>query len=149
MNAYTICYTKQNVSFLISNEDLYFVSQYTWTIARGYVRRTKDGRYLHNLLVNPKQGMVSDHINRDKLDNRRCNLRECNRHQNLLNTSKRRDNKSGYRGITKTTGRDTYEYNIWLKGKRIRRCGFLTAQEASGAYLVKAKELFGEYAPCS
>lgn len=149
MEAYTTCYTIKGVPFTVSNSDLQFVAAHRWSIGRGYVRRTTDGAYLHNLLVQPEQGMVTDHINRDRLDNRRSNLRVCTRHQNLLNAGRRSDNTSGYRGVSQTTGRDTFEYNIYFKGKRSRKCGFPSALAAHEAYLLKAKELFGEFAPSS
>src|SRR5690625_2672181 len=44
--------------------------------------------YLHRLIMNPPPDMVVDHINGDKLDNRRSNLRICSHRQNLWNTER-------------------------------------------------------------
>ena len=141
--SYAYHYTKSfRIKFLIDAADLQWVAQHTWNISRGYVRRTSDGEYLHKLIADPAKGLVTDHINRDKLDNRRSNLRVCTRRQNLLNASVRSDNKTGYRCVIQTSGRDTFEFNIWCHGKRLRRCGFATAKLAYEAYLKKAKELF-------
>lgn len=43
----------------------------------GYVMTAVDSKntYLHHLVLKPKKGFHIDHINRDKLDNRSCNLR--------------------------------------------------------------------------
>jgi hypothetical protein len=62
-------------------------------------RAAKSHRYIHlsRFVMNPKEGEVVDHINRDPLDNRRKNLRIVNRRQNALN--KRCKNKSGFIGV--------------------------------------------------
>ena len=143
---YVYCYTISKIPFPVDVCDLEFVSSHRWSISRGYIRRTSDGRYLHNLLMNPEKGLVTDHINRDKLDNRRNNLRVCSRRQNLLNTSLRSDNTTGYKGVSKTTKTDTYEVNIWNKGKRTRRTGFKSPEEAFTIYSKLANKLHGEFA---
>lgn len=56
-------------------------------LIKGYVaydekHRTKK---LHRLVINAKDGEEVDHINRNKLDNRRINLRICTRQENLMN----------------------------------------------------------------
>lgn len=41
--------------------------------------------YMHRLILGPPDGMETDHINHDGLDNRRANLRACTGSQNQLN----------------------------------------------------------------
>jgi len=55
--------------------------------------------YLHQLILGRKDGFVIDHINRDKLDNRRENLRFITQRQNCLNVKLNKNNTSGHRGI--------------------------------------------------
>lgn len=62
--------------------------------------------YLHRLIAGTPNGMVTDHINHDTLDNRRVNLRVVTYAQNSQNVSARRKNGSGVRGVT------------WHKGAR-------------------------------
>lgn len=67
--------TKNN-EFMIDKCDLDFVSQYKWHISKnGYVVRNTDKKSIHRLLLNPGKSQIVDHINRNKLDNRRNNLR--------------------------------------------------------------------------
>lgn len=72
----------QGKTVLIDDEDEDIFNQYKWHISdTGYVvwRGNKDGRKqtvrLHRLIAQPEKGLVVDHINRNKLDNRRSNLR--------------------------------------------------------------------------
>lgn len=54
---------------------------------------------LHRFLLNAKKGEYVDHINKNTLDNRRCNLRICTNAANLRNGKIRPNNTSGYTGI--------------------------------------------------
>lgn len=72
-------------------------------------------------------------------------LRLATQHQQLMNTSLRKDNTTGYKGVT-PSGSGTFIAQIQYKGK----CHYLgthkTAQLAHEAYIAKSKELFGEFA---
>lgn len=74
---------------IVSEDDYDNLMQYKWLLKEssgGYFSAKKNGKrlgsgkrekqeYLHIFLMKPKKGMVVDHINRNPLDNRRCNLR--------------------------------------------------------------------------
>ena len=87
---------------LVDQLDYFKVSQYKWHINdNGYAvwRGIRDGKKLtvrmHRLIMDTPDGMDTDHINRNRLDNRRSNLRICDRKTNLLNGS-RHLNAKGY-----------------------------------------------------
>lgn len=103
-----ICHvTAKNGTFIIDTEDYELVSQYHWTIdkSHGYVVTTIDGKktYLHRLLVKPHKSMLCDHINRNKLDNRRINLREVGFTENNINCGSK--GKSGHKFINIKRGK--------------------------------------------
>ena len=79
-----------------------------------------------------------DHINRNRTDNRICNLRLVTRSQQLQNTSLRRDNKYGMTGVYKTTN-NTYAVSIWSKQKKYHIGTYKSLEEAKNAYLEAKK----------
>src|SRR5262249_51379608 len=78
------------------------LARYTWRMDRnGYVYRKRSGKrvYLHHVVCGkPADGMVTDHINRNKLDNRAFNLRHIPRSVSQQNVGAQRRNASGLRG---------------------------------------------------
>lgn len=54
---------------------------------------------MHRLLNKTPEGFSTDHINRDKLDNRKCNLRSVTQSQNGFNRGLNKNNTSGHRGV--------------------------------------------------
>ncbi len=119
---------KRNVSgkTKISLEDVEFVKQFSWckkdnrgkTCGTIYVVNNK-GQYLHRILMNPKAESDIDHRNRNGLDNRRCNLRECSRSINNINSKIRENNTSGITGIGIIKRKNEDRYVVWFGRKYI------------------------------
>jgi len=67
----------------------------------GYAVASISGKkqYLHHIVLGKKKGLVIDHINGDRLDNRKSNLRHVTQRQNTLNRKVNRNNTSGYVGV--------------------------------------------------
>ena len=87
-----------------------------------------------------------DHINRDPLDNRRCNLRLCTLQQNRCNVGVNRLNTSGYKGVNYYKITRKWAARIGAKGKRRHIGYFNTAEEAAQAYDKEALEVHGDFA---
>lgn len=73
--------------------------------------------------------MDTDHINGDKLDNRRANLRICTRSINLQNKPYAK-NKSGYRGVFKEPKAKRWFAYIFIDKKMVRLGRFDTPELA-------------------
>lgn len=128
-----------------------YLKQWCWAIgSNGYPKRQfrLKGKnktiYLHREVL--KSTKHIDHIDSDKTDARRCNLRECNPCENLQNRGKQRNNTSGFKGVhfLKRTGR--YQAQIRANNKRWHLGYFTTAKEAARAYDTKAKKVHGKFA---
>ena len=101
---------------------------------------------LHRLIIDCPDGMEVDHIDGDKLNNQRSNLRICNKTQQQGNRNGSR--KTGFKG-TIYRGRNRYrkwEAYITKKGKVETLGSFSSEVDAAKAYNVAATEHFGEFA---
>lgn len=137
---------------LIDKDDYHFLEKYSWTVGRRYTNdvmyvRSQSGTkaiLLHRLICNTPQGMFTDHINGNGLDNRRANLRVCTNGQNQANSRRKKNNKSGYKGVIKVGNKWHAKIN---KDKKRYFLGYHdTPEEAARAYDKAAKELHGQFA---
>jgi len=99
--------TGKTVEFIYSSCDEDIIEMGDWFISNeGYAvgsilvdgKRVK--RLLHRLILKAEKGEIVDHINGDKLDNRRDNLRKVTCSQNNANRRIQKNNTSGYPGVT-------------------------------------------------
>lgn len=116
---------------LVDAGDLDLVRGYSWSLSEGYAGTIIEGktRRLHQLL-NPIW-VRTDHINRNRLDNRRCNLRESTRSQNARNQTKRQAASSVYMGVSYQKDRDNWSARVAVDGKVICLGRFDTELEAA------------------
>jgi hypothetical protein len=84
-----------------------------------------------------------DHKDGDALNNRWKNLRLATMLEQNWNTGRRKDNTSGYKGVSKNHGR--WFAQIAIEGTQRWLGYFATAQEAAAAYQVAARKLHGGY----
>lgn len=104
---------------LIDPDDLIKIGQYKWYLMNGYAATqiNKKKVYMHRLINNTPEGFETDHINGDKLDNRKENLRSVNKQQNGFNRGKNKNNTSGYKGVSFDKSKKKYLAHIKMDGK--------------------------------
>jgi len=87
-----------------------------------------------------------DHINKDRSDNRICNLREATYRQNNCNMGVRKNNKCGFKGVTQRRGQDVWIARVMVNRKNKFLGNFKNPIDAAKAYNVAVLELHGEFA---
>ena len=113
--------TRKGDRILVDCDDLEYLKGYSWHItSKGYACTSVNGEkvYMHRLLMNPKDHQV-DHINLNKLDNRKNNLRIVSNQQNHFNRPINRNNTSGHTGIYRHNQCDRWCVQITINGKTI------------------------------
>ena len=137
--------------FLIDAEDVEKVSAYRFHLNwKGYVisSRDKSGNtiLLHWLVLGlDKPSFQIDHINRDKTDCRKSNLRPVTNQQNAMNRGLMKTNKSGYTGAFFYPPGGYYVSRICISNKRIALHHSQNLIECAQAYNIARAFLFGEY----
>lgn len=100
----------RNQIAIVDDGDFDWLSKHTWCA----YRHVKSGKYyahtsihrkatpMHRMILDLKRGdgRACDHINGNGLDNRRSNLRLATQAENCRNTKLRKNNTSGYRGVS-------------------------------------------------
>jgi hypothetical protein len=112
---------KESGRALISIGKLDKVKGYKWYLMNtGYVstRTTGKALLLHRLLTDAKDDFVIDHINRNRLDCRDDNLRECTQSENAMNSSLSKRNSSGTTGVWYCKRDKKWVAEIFVKGKK-------------------------------
>lgn len=140
---------------LVDDEDLPQLADRRWYRTKaGYAAEavSRGGRYLHAVLMATPKGMHTDHINGDRLDNRRANLRVVSPQRNQVNRVRgaNRNSKSGIRGVYRVLGnspaRQWCAY-IYVDHKKYPLGTFATIEEATLARKQAERRYYGELCP--
>lgn len=151
---------------IIDSDDFNLVNQYKWYLHKdGYLRSftfvigtsrgatTTANRYkgktvvqkLHRLIIDTPKGMETDHVNRNKLDNRKSNLRICNRLENVNNMIFH-SRSSIYHGVSWLKRDKKWTAQISYQSKKINLGSFREEHHAAMAYDIWAKKFHKRFA---
>ena len=139
---------------IIDARDIEKVAPYKWRFHAGYARsfiynpqsRRIITIHMSHVILPCPEGMFIDHINRNKLDNRRCNLRIATRSQNNANRKSFTNSKSQYKGVLKSKKTGWWEAAIRKDGTQIHLGSYETEIAAASAYNDYARKMWGKYA---
>ncbi|MGE5594792.1 MAG: HNH endonuclease [Hyphomicrobiales bacterium] len=99
---------------------------------------------MHRLVMPPRPGFEIDHINLDRLDNRKANLREATHCQNVRNTGRRAHSRWPYKGVRYNGA--SWTARIRHQGRELFLGAFASAEDAARAYDRAARIRFGCFA---
>jgi len=134
---------------LVDNEDYEYFNQWKWRCHNGYACRTTRTKklYIHRELLNFPKDKNVDHINRNRLDNRKENLRLATVSQNGINSDKRKDKTSSiYKGVSWSKHANMWKARINFNKKEFHLGYFKLEDDAAEAYNTAAIRYFGEFA---
>lgn len=136
---------------IVDAEDFGFLNKLSWhynnlgyaSCSSGFLANVQ----MHRIILNPAKRQEVDHINEDKLDNSRANLRVCTPSNNKMNRGKLSTNTTGYKGVTWSgSKKNPYQAQIAVGYKRYYLGIYPTPELAFGAYKEAAVRLHGEFA---
>jgi hypothetical protein len=149
----------QGKTATVSAEDFDYINQWKWSydahndcaVRSQFIRR--DGKkqisrtiLMHSLIMGTPKGKDTDHINGDRLDNRRHNLRICTHKENQRNMGLSKANKSGYKGVSWDNKYSKWVTRIRTSEKYMHVGYFKDRLSAAKAYNEAAKKYHGEFA---
>jgi hypothetical protein len=143
-----------NTYAIVDAEDLPLVQNELWQISRGYVARNLSQsnpnipRKMHRLICNCASDVDVDHINGNRRDNRRSNLRIATRTQNNCNKHNlSRRNKSGKTGVSWDKKLKKWVVHITVNKKTMYVGVYAELNEAVEVRRQKELDCFGTFAP--
>lgn len=134
-----------------------------WHIGNGYVRtmsRSEDGcktEFMHRMIISTPADLTTDHIDGNKLNNRRSNLRIASHAENQRNKPIHKENSIGIKGVTLYTDgcghlyiRSTIKdqsHKERSKHFRVDNLGLMVATRDAAIWVAaKRNEFHGEFA---
>lgn len=138
--------------FMIDNDDFDRIKERQWTYSEGYwstyikIDDKEMQVRMHNFIIQPKDGYVIDHADRNKSNNRKHNLRQATVSQNGMN-SKLRKNNSGITGVRLDKRCNKWRATIMLNKKSIWLGEYADKDDAIKARLLAETKYFGDFAP--
>ena len=135
-------------NFIIDKEDVVLISKYKWNInSTGYCRCSELKIDIHRFLLNLNSfnGDYVDHINGNRLDNRKCNLRIVTNQQNHFNLTNNGLGNNNRKGVSFRKDRNKWRAYITIDGKQISLGLFETEEEAIKIRIEAEKKYFKEY----
>lgn len=148
----TIVLSRGQVTF-VDDEDFEYLTQWRWYMntygyaTRCYMTEGKIKRlYLHRVVTEAPKGIFTDHIDGDRLNNQKGNLRLVNQKENSQNRKKGINNRSGYIGVSWDNYNKRWKAQGMFEGKQKFLGNFKDPVSAAKCRDEFVKTVYGSYA---
>jgi hypothetical protein len=138
---------------IVDEDDYNSLSQFEWKLGSGgYARRWEcsNGKVktilMHREVNKTPKGFDTDHINGNRLDNRKCNLRTATRSQNIMNQGSNKGTTSKFKGVSWKSANKKWVAQIVKNGKSMYLGLYKSEEDAARAYNEAALKHHGQYA---
>lgn len=148
---------EKNGEYIIDLEDVDLVKNIKWRPdGKGYAHNNNKSNpngtiYLHRLVLNVfDKALYVDHIDKNKNNNMKSNLRIVSHQQNNINSSLRSDNKSGISGVSLYSLKDgstSWRSRIMIDNNEIGNSYFQDFRSAVSHRLYLESLYFKEFSP--
>jgi hypothetical protein len=132
----------KDIDVLVDDKLWHKLNQMQWSYSSGYAIHSKYGG-MHRYIMKAKENELIDHINNNRSDNRKNNLRKASINLNQHNRTKATNTTSIFMGVRFHKRDSKWEANITYNYKNYYLGYYLTQKEAAEAYNKKAIELYG------
>ena len=150
---YELYLPRYNKTVLVDKDDYSECKEYTWgTDGHGYIQASLGIEYnckmiyLHRLVAKTPKDSYTDHVNGNKLDNRKCNLRICTCAENGRNSRIKTNRSSKFKGVHLDKKWNKWVVRIRTDTGRIVVGSFYDEIEAAKAYDLAAIKYHGSFA---
>lgn len=151
---YGIGYTNKGEMFYFDLDDYEKINKYCWVQSNGYIVAREYGsqnkninmhRLIMNMLDNDDSNIYIDHINHNKSDNRKLNLRLVTNSQNQMNRKTPLNNTSGVIGVSWSKSKQKWRAYIEKDSKYIHLGYYDEFEDAVAARKIGEEKYYGEY----
>lgn len=141
---------------IVDDADWELACKHFWQIRKsGHLRYAQTVIYsagtqrvikMHRVIMGAGAGQIVDHIDGNGLNNTRANLRFVTPSESMMNTRKRQNCTSQFKGVYWSTERQCWRVEMHKNYKKITLGSFANELDAARAYDTAARKHFGEYA---
>lgn len=144
----------QGYEAVIDAADVHLVEGFNWHAdtrsCTVYARRTVNGSSpssikMHRVIAGCDDDSIVDHADCNGLNNRRENLRVVGHLENSRNTRIRKNNSSGFKGVSQHKRSGKWQAAIWVNYKAVHLGEFKTPEAAHQAYSAASEKFHGEF----
>lgn len=128
-------------------KDFYWENNHGYAVAKKYHNDTIEYIYMHRFLIGAQDDYIVDHIDRNRVNNVKNNLRLTNSSGNAKNASIAKNNTSGFTGVTYDRRRNQWIAQITVNYQNKSIGEYVAKEDAIKARLEAEKKYFGEFAP--